>query len=196
MYPNASHIIYDMVYFWPSSLPAKKIFRADKDIMVFSASKLTGHASSRFGWAYVRDSALAFKTISFYFSQTFGVSVDCIMRMVNVLGNVGKQEISDPNSFFHFAASKFEERWDTLSQLFAGKDAFSLESEPGTWFAWIRCHQATQNRTCLQIFEEGGIMGQLGNQELPDYVRLNLNVRETTWAFFSGYLEDILKTTK
>jgi hypothetical protein len=34
----------------------------------------------------------------------------------------------------------------------------------------------------------------LGSQELPDYVRLNLNVRETTWAFFSGYLEDILKT--
>ena len=44
--PNVEHI-YDRVYYWPyfSAISAQ----ADDDIMLFSISKLTGHAGSRFG---------------------------------------------------------------------------------------------------------------------------------------------------
>lgn len=39
--------IYDRVYYWPhfTAIPAP----ADEDIVIFSLSKLTGHAGSRFG---------------------------------------------------------------------------------------------------------------------------------------------------
>lgn len=45
--PNAS-AIYDRVYYWPhfTAIPNP----ADDDLMLFSLSKLTGHAGSRFGY--------------------------------------------------------------------------------------------------------------------------------------------------
>lgn len=44
--PNVK-TIYDHAYYWPhfSAIPAP----ADEDLMIFTLSKLTGHAGSRFG---------------------------------------------------------------------------------------------------------------------------------------------------
>ncbi|KAH0772956.1 hypothetical protein KY290_010093 [Solanum tuberosum] len=44
--PNVKHI-YDHAYYWShyTAIPAP----ADEDLMIFSMSKLTGHAGSRFG---------------------------------------------------------------------------------------------------------------------------------------------------
>ena len=39
--------IYDHVYYWPHFTPIAS--PSDEDIMIFSASKLTGHAGTRFG---------------------------------------------------------------------------------------------------------------------------------------------------
>ena len=44
--PNVK-AIHDRVYYWPYFTPITG--PADEDIMVFSISKLTGHAGSRFG---------------------------------------------------------------------------------------------------------------------------------------------------
>ena len=45
--PNVK-TIYDHAYYWPhfTAIPSP----ADDDLMVFTISKLTGHAGSRFGW--------------------------------------------------------------------------------------------------------------------------------------------------
>ena len=44
---NYAKAIYDHAYFWPhfTAIPAP----ADEDLMIFTLSKLTGHAGSRFG---------------------------------------------------------------------------------------------------------------------------------------------------
>lgn len=39
--------IYDHAYFWPHFTPIPA--PTDEDLMIFSISKLTGHAGSRFG---------------------------------------------------------------------------------------------------------------------------------------------------
>lgn len=39
--------IYDHAYFWPHYTPIPA--PADEDLMIFTISKLTGHAGSRFG---------------------------------------------------------------------------------------------------------------------------------------------------
>ncbi|OAY58512.1 hypothetical protein MANES_02G183501v8 [Manihot esculenta] len=48
--------IYDHAYYWPhfTAIPAP----ADEDVMLFTLSKLTGHAGSRFGWAMLKDKAV------------------------------------------------------------------------------------------------------------------------------------------
>ncbi|CAL9074634.1 unnamed protein product [Musa acuminata var. zebrina] len=48
-----SAVIHDRAYYWPhySAIPAP----ADEDIMLFTNSKISGHASSRLGWAVIKD---------------------------------------------------------------------------------------------------------------------------------------------
>lgn len=43
--------VYDLAYYWPhfTAIPSP----ADEDIMIFTLSKLTGHAGSRFGYVRV-----------------------------------------------------------------------------------------------------------------------------------------------
>jgi Allinase len=45
---GGSSVIYDHAYYWPhfTAIPAA----ADKDVMIFTMSKISGHASSRFGY--------------------------------------------------------------------------------------------------------------------------------------------------
>ena len=44
---SGSSAIYDHAYYWPhfTAIPAP----SDQDVMIFSSSKLSGHAGSRFG---------------------------------------------------------------------------------------------------------------------------------------------------
>eukprot|EP00122_Pirum_gemmata_P001943 Pgem_evm1s1754 len=50
-YPG--NVVYDLAYYWPNFLTIPE--KLKHDIMVFTTSKLTGHAGSRFGWALVKD---------------------------------------------------------------------------------------------------------------------------------------------
>ncbi|CAB4319820.1 unnamed protein product [Prunus armeniaca] len=71
--PNAK-AIYDRVYYWPhfTAIPAP----ADDELMIFSISKFTGHAGSRFGWAVVKDESV-YKRMSEYIElSSLGVSRD------------------------------------------------------------------------------------------------------------------------
>ncbi|KAI5312522.1 hypothetical protein L3X38_041695 [Prunus dulcis] len=63
--PNAK-AIYDRVYYWPhfTAIPAP----ADDELMIFSISKFTGHAGSRFGWAVVKDESV-YKRMSEYIEK-------------------------------------------------------------------------------------------------------------------------------
>jgi hypothetical protein len=52
-YYNNAHLIYDMVYYWPSLTTIK--VKASFPIMMFSMSKLTGHAVSQtFIWLHAQ----------------------------------------------------------------------------------------------------------------------------------------------
>jgi Allinase len=46
---GGSSVIYDHAYYWPhfTAIPAA----VDKDVMIFTMSKISGHASSRFGYS-------------------------------------------------------------------------------------------------------------------------------------------------
>ncbi|KAI5312544.1 hypothetical protein L3X38_041717 [Prunus dulcis] len=80
--PNAK-AIYDRVYYWPhfTAIPAP----ADDELMIFSISKFTGHAGSRFGWAVVKDESV-YKRMSEYIElSSLGVSRDAQLRASKLL---------------------------------------------------------------------------------------------------------------
>jgi hypothetical protein len=73
IYPTAAQI-YDMVYYWPSLTAIT--YRAAHPIMMFSMSKLTGHAGTRLGWAWVKDPVVASLMSSFVSTVEIHPSID------------------------------------------------------------------------------------------------------------------------
>ncbi|KAF2297511.1 hypothetical protein GH714_024789 [Hevea brasiliensis] len=63
--------IHDLAYNWPhfTAIPAP----ADEDLLIFTVSKLTGHAGSRFGWAIVKDEAVYQIMLTYINLSVYGV---------------------------------------------------------------------------------------------------------------------------
>jgi L-tryptophan---pyruvate aminotransferase len=101
--------IYDLCYNWPQYTITKKV---DETIMVFSLSKCTGHASSRIGWALVKDSMLA-DFMNYYIEQVSGgPSVESMLRSQAVLSHlVDDQYMSD---FFLAGRDELISRWSEI----------------------------------------------------------------------------------
>jgi len=57
--PGAA-VVYDSAYYWPHYVPITEARSPQgSDVLVFTLSKLTGHAGTRIGWAVVRDADIA-----------------------------------------------------------------------------------------------------------------------------------------
>ncbi|ONH90222.1 hypothetical protein PRUPE_8G041600 [Prunus persica] len=119
--PNAS-AIYDRVYYWPhfTAIPNP----ADDDLMLFSLSKLTGHAGSRFGWAVIKNESVYQKMTEYMSSSSMGVSRDAQLRALKLINVVletrGKQ-------IFEFGYHTMRNRWESLSKILSLSNRFSLQ---------------------------------------------------------------------
>ena len=68
-------MICDFVYDWPYlALGAVQTTRCD--VMIYSMSKVTGHAGTRFGWALIKDKAVYEAAVEIMLDLTLGISVD------------------------------------------------------------------------------------------------------------------------
>lgn len=81
VYTN-SNVVYDLVYYWPHLEPT--IVPQDASVLIFSFTKLSGHASNRFGWAFVKDPAIARSMGRFIYEATLMISVDSTLRALQV----------------------------------------------------------------------------------------------------------------
>ena len=124
--------IHDLVYYWPQYTPI--IAAAAHDIMLFTVSKITGHAGTRLGWALVRDRDVAKKMVNFVYESTIGVSKDSQLRAAKILAVVS--DAYDEGSgggtrlrLFDFAGRRMSERWGALRAAVAASGAFSLPEE-------------------------------------------------------------------
>jgi len=83
--PGASQI-HDLVYNWPAYGPVVlSSHDAPVDVAIFTASKILGHASSRLGWAFVRDETTA-RYMFEYIWANGRCSTDAQLRHVQTLG--------------------------------------------------------------------------------------------------------------
>ncbi|GKD85776.1 tryptophan aminotransferase-related protein 3-like protein, partial [Tanacetum coccineum] len=131
---------------------------SDHDLMIFTLSKLTGHAGMRFGWPVIKDKDVYDKVMNYIQLLDFGISKDTQLRVLKLLKLVVE---SDGKPFFDFAYNMMKDRWDKLTPVFSKSSRFSIQQRHP-----LQCN----------FFNAGNIIGRSGsNFSAKDrYVRLSL----------------------
>ncbi|XP_054816269.1 tryptophan aminotransferase-related protein 4-like [Prosopis cineraria] len=176
--------VHDLAYYWPHFTPIPH--PADEDVMIFTLSKLTGHAGSRFGWAIVKDEAVYRKMLTYMDLTIFGVARETQLRVLKLL----KVVLNNGNGreMIEFGHNIMRSRWMKISQTLSQSKRFSiqqLESQycsffqqvrlPSPAFAWVKCEREEEKDwdQVLKTFNVTGRAGSLFGAE-NRYVRLSL----------------------
>ncbi|XP_022767971.1 tryptophan aminotransferase-related protein 4-like isoform X2 [Durio zibethinus] len=168
--PNVK-TIYDRAYYWPHFTPIPA--PADEDLMVFTLSKLTGHAGSRFGMtAHININSM-------------GVSMDSQLRAFKLLKAVLEGEGKE---IFDFAYQTMKARWERLTMALSSSKRFSLQKNNPQYcifynrvrefspaYAWLKCERK-DDKDCYAVLKAAKIIGRQGNKfgSEDHYVRLSL----------------------
>ncbi|XP_037413492.1 tryptophan aminotransferase-related protein 3-like [Triticum dicoccoides] len=182
---GGSSAILDHAYFWPhfTHIPAP----SDEDVMLFTTSKLSGHASSRFGWALIRDEKVAKRVNNYILQNTMGTSRDTQLRMLSVfkaiLANLhGKEDI------FAFGHDVMTAKWRKLSAVVSRSRRISLQNippqyctyfdkirEPSPAYAWVKCERE-EDSDCSDVLLKAKIITRSGvwNDASSRYTRISL----------------------
>ncbi|XP_044511753.1 tryptophan aminotransferase-related protein 4-like [Mangifera indica] len=180
--PNVKQI-YDHAYYWPHFTPISA--PADGDVMIFTLSKMTGHAGSRLGWALIKEENVYERMTTYMSFNTMGVSRDSQLRALKlvqvVLENRGKE-------IFEFGYKTMRSRWEKLSKIISLSKRFSLQeiaSQNCNFFhkvrpaspayAWLRC-EMEEDKDCYEVLRGGNIEGREGSKFSAEdrHVRLSL----------------------
>ncbi|KAJ6399139.1 hypothetical protein OIU77_019815 [Salix suchowensis] len=176
--------IHDHAYYWPhfTAIPAP----ADGDVMIFTLSKLTGHAGSRFGWAIVKDEAIYQRMSTYLALNTMGVSRDSQLRSLKLLKAVlagGGRDI------FEFGHETMKKRWEKLNKVISMSKRFSLQklapkyctyfqkiSGVSPAYGWLKCEKEEDKHCSAVLQAAANIIGREGSLFYAEdrYVRLSL----------------------
>ncbi|KAL2966912.1 hypothetical protein AAZX31_16G144500 [Glycine max] len=193
--------IYDRAYYWPhfTAIPSP----ADDDLMLFSISKLTGHAGSRFGWAIIKDEAVYQKMMIYLRLSAMGVSRDVQLRVLKLL-DVATE--GDGKEIFQFTYSTMRDRWIRLKQIIYKSKRFSLQKlspqyctffkrvrDPSPAYAWLKCERQ-QDMNCYETLKAAGIIGRKGSNFSADerYVRLSLIKSQDDFEILTNKLRSLV----
>ncbi|XP_071706059.1 L-tryptophan--pyruvate aminotransferase 1 [Rutidosis leptorrhynchoides] len=196
-------LVHDLAYYWPQYTPITT--RLDHDIMLFTASKCTGHAGSRIGWALVKDKDVAKKMTKFMEVSSIGVSKESQLRVAKILQVVadGCKQFgsSSGDNFFEFGLKMMKERWEILRETVKKTRMFTLPKYPDQHcnyfgditqaypaFAWIKCKEGIED--CEKLFRDHKILTRSGKKfgSDPGYVRVSMLSREEDFNLFINRL--------
>jgi len=187
-------------------------------VVLFSGSKLSGHAGSRFGWAVVRNRTVAALMESYITAQTLGVSTDTQLRFLAIVRtlNAGASRrrnfegstistISTPTDanadMFSFVTARFKSRWRMLDEMFDAHDASPdfewVNRKQHGAYVWIRCRKP--GKTCVELFADGvGLVGIGGVSfgATVEYVRFSLLAPTVEFNLFVAKLRKIVTPPK
>ncbi|WCJ44071.1 tryptophan aminotransferase related 1 [Euphorbia peplus] len=191
--------IHDFAYYWPHFTPITA--PADEDLMIFSLSKLTGHAGSRFGWAVIKDKDVYERMLTYMSLSTYGVPRETQLRVLKLLKVVLEGE---GTHMFDFGYRTMRDRWIKLSQTLSISTRFSLQQidhkhcsfsnkikGPSPAFAWLKCERE-EDKDCYEILKsEANVTGRRGSLfgSKDGYVRLSLVKREDEFSLLHERME-------
>lgn len=124
-----SNYILDASYNWPQYVQFATDY-SKGPIVIFSAAKALGLASSRVGWAFVEDKDVAYQMQQYIEMTTSGVSVDGQAR-VQLAIEQAMESISSP---FAYGASVLASRWKQINYI-KQRLPFEIISDNGM-FLW------------------------------------------------------------
>jgi histidinol-phosphate/aromatic aminotransferase/cobyric acid decarboxylase-like protein len=202
-------VVMDHAYLWPhfvgmDATSGVPVDYGDDVLSLFTLSKLTGHASTRVGWAVTSCPKVAAKLKHFLRMATFGAPRESQLRAALALEHV----VSTDGAIFTYARRLMLSRWMRLEALFgrhaaaakasgdgggggfrleardaaAAVDAYSGESgyEPSPAYAWV---QRLDGGDALASLESVGVVGRSGAEfgAGTNFVRIELLMREQTF---------------
>ncbi|KAH7525073.1 hypothetical protein FEM48_Zijuj06G0186400 [Ziziphus jujuba var. spinosa] len=130
---------------------------ADEDIMLFSISKLTGHAGTRFGWAVIKNETIYQRMTMYVGKNTMGVPREAQSRALKLINKIGAQYCR----FFHKVRKPSPGNFQ--------------DNLPSPAYAWLRCERE-EDKDCYADLKAANIIGRqsdvLGSKDR--YVRLSL----------------------
>lgn len=107
---NEKGDIYDLSYNWTTYTTPLSY---NEDVMVYSLSKATGHASSRIGWCLLKDATLADKLTEFIEHATAGVSIEAQTKASHVINS----QLDAKHTVFEYGKDILIDRHKKLEQL-------------------------------------------------------------------------------
>jgi L-tryptophan--pyruvate aminotransferase len=145
--------VLDLCYMWPQYTEVTKYA---EDIMVFSLAKATGHASTRIGWALVKDKAIADDMAHYIEMSTSGVSYEAKYYAERILVS---QMIDFNGTCFKHGADKLKRRWETFHEATQNNKDFKVINCSGM-FIWGAMLDEKTDAT--EYLKEKGILGVNG----------------------------------
>ncbi|KAK6160800.1 hypothetical protein DH2020_004181 [Rehmannia glutinosa] len=195
--------IYDHAYYWPhfTAIPSP----ANEDIMIFTISKLTGHAGSRFGWAFVKDEDV-YQNMQKYISVAeMGISREAQLRALKLMKAILQGNGTD---IFDYAYKKMSDRWKKLSQIVSLSKRFTLQEIPPQFcnffekvrgpspaYAWLKCERE-EDTNCNSVLRAANIIGRAGSIfNVEDrHVRLSLLKSDDDFNLLLHHLKKLVVT--
>lgn len=182
--PVCSPYVADCCYNWPQY---KAVDKRNDDIMVFSLAKATGHASTRIGWAIVKDKAVADDMNKYIEVQSCGVSVEALTVTRQILLNQSNLDISF--TVFKNGSDKLNNRWEKVRKSFTGAAGIQLLNDSGM-FLWGK----TDIDSC-DFFKNIGVLSVNGDYfGMHDRNHFRLNIGSDVDSFLK--LIEIIDATK
>ncbi|XP_047956595.1 tryptophan aminotransferase-related protein 3-like isoform X2 [Salvia hispanica] len=198
--PNV-RAIYDHAYFWPhfTAIPSP----ADEDVMIFTMSKLTGHAGSRFGWALVKDEEVYNNMMTYISVAEIGISRETQLRALQLMKAILR---GDGKEIFDYAFEKMSDRWGKISRVFSKSKRFSIQEIPPLYcnffdkvrgpspgYAWVKCERE-EDLNCTRVLGEANIIGRAGSRfSVADrHVRLSLLKGDDDFNLLLNRLETLV----
>ncbi|KAJ8485164.1 hypothetical protein OPV22_017649 [Ensete ventricosum] len=182
---GSSAVIFDHAYYWPHYSPI--LDPADEDVMLFTNSKISGHAGSRFGWAVIKDEGVYERTTKYLSLNTVGVSRDTHLRVLKLI-KVMITEKGGKGDIFEFGYRTLKARWSKLQELVSSSSRFSLQQlsahycnyfrtirDPSPAYAWLRC-EWKEDEDCHEALRKASIISRSGPlfEAGSQYTRLSL----------------------
>ncbi|CAA7035993.1 unnamed protein product [Microthlaspi erraticum] len=198
---RSGKVIHDFAYYWPHYTPITR--RQDHDLMLFTFSKITGHAGSRIGWALVKDIEVAKRMVQYLTINSIGVSKESQTRATTILNEITKICRNKSESFFEYGFEKMKSRWERLREVVDSGDTFTLPNYPQAFcnffgksisnspaFAWLGCKE---ERDLGSLLKENKVLTRGGDRCGCDkkYVRVSMLSRDDDFDIFLHRLATI-----
>ncbi|CAI9092982.1 OLC1v1028370C2 [Oldenlandia corymbosa var. corymbosa] len=201
-------LIHDLAYYWPQYTAITS--QLDHDIMLFTASKCTGHAGSRIGWALVRDEEVAKKMVKFIEVNSIGVSKESQLRTAKIL-SVASESCQEKglNNFFLYGRHVMANKWKKLREIVKKHQRFIIPKYPLQYcqfskdyveaspaYAWMSCKfENMEDQDCEKILKDQNVIVRSGSRFGSDskHARVSMLSREDDFNVFLQRLSAISK---